>query len=45
MPALMLQHGDFFDDHSVAAASVLRESFADVEEFRGSFSYNIVGGS
>ena len=45
MPVLMLQHGDFFDDPSVAAASVLREGCADVEEFRGSFSYNIVGGS
>ena len=34
MPVLMLQHGDFFDDPSVAAASVLREGLTVDEVFR-----------
>ena len=45
MQVLMLQHGDFFDDPYVAAASVLREGIVADEEFRGSLSYKIVGGS
>ena len=34
MQALVLQHGDFFENLSVAAATVLREGFAADEELR-----------
>ena len=41
----MLQHGDFFDDPAVAAASVLHECLAADEVLVGSFSCATVGDS
>ena len=38
IPWMMLQHGDFFDDPTVSAASVLRECLTADEELGGSFS-------
>ena len=37
MQVLMLQHGDFFENLAVAAATVPRESFAADEKLRDSF--------
>ena len=38
----MLQHGDFFDDAAVAAASVPHGYLIADGKLRGSFSFNIV---
>ena len=45
MQILMLQHGDLFENLSVAPATVLRERFAADEELRDSFVRSIVGDS
>ena len=42
---MMLQHGEKFEDPSVAAASVLHECLPADEELRGSFSNSIVADS